>query len=152
MNKPPVRFLQPEQVQKHQQERVRNPTNRFQQTPFPIFAGNGESQRQQQQYENNDVTAHAEILAIREAEKKLGNWRLNDCEMYVTLEPCPMCAWAILRSRIKSLTFGAYDTVYGAFSTLPQLQKMSNSTLKVRGGIMESECKQVIEEYFKDLR
>lgn len=99
-----------------------------------------------------DVSGHAEILAIREASQKLNRWRLDDCEIYVTLEPCPMCAWAILRSRIKSLTFGAYDTVYGAFSTLPRLQEMSNSTLKVRGGIMESECKQVIEEYFKDLR
>ncbi len=100
----------------------------------------------------NDITAHAEILAIREAEKKLKNWRLNGCTIYVTLEPCPMCAWAILRSRIDNLVFGAYDTLYGAFSTLPELTKMSNSTLKVKGGIMEAECREILEKYFKDLR
>ncbi len=105
-----------------------------------------------EQEKRNDITAHAEILAIREAEKKLQNWRLNGCTMYVTLEPCPMCAWAILRSRIDNLVFGAYDTVYGAFSTLPELIKMSNSTLKIKGGIMESECRQILEDYFKELR
>lgn len=105
-----------------------------------------------EQEKNNDITAHAEILAIRKAEKKLKNWRLNGCTMYVTLEPCPMCAWAILRSRIDNLFFGAYDTLYGAFSTLPELTKMSNSPLKVKGGIMETECKEILEKYFKDLR
>ena len=105
-----------------------------------------------EQEKRSDITAHAEILAIREAEKKLKNWRLNGCTMYVTLEPCPMCAWAILRSRIDNLIFGAYDTVYGAFSTLPELIKMSNSPLKIKGGIMESECRQILENYFKELR
>lgn len=105
-----------------------------------------------EQEKNNDITAHAEILAIRKAEKKLKNWRLNGCTMYVTLEPCPMCAWAILRSRIDNLVFGAYDTLYGAFSTLPELTKISNSTLKVKGGIMEAECREILEKYFKDLR
>lgn len=100
----------------------------------------------------SDVSAHAEILAIREASMILDNWRLNDCEMYVTLEPCPMCAWAIFRSRISKLHFGSYDTVYGAFSTLPELQKMSNSPLIVKGGIMEIECKELLENCFKGLR
>lgn len=119
-----------------------------------IIVKNGEiiASAHNEQEKLNDITAHAEILAIKEAEKKLGNWRLNDCHMYVTLEPCPMCAWAILRSRISSLTFGAYDTLYGAFSTLPQLVKMSNSPLIIKGGIMESECQKTLEEYFKDLR
>lgn len=99
-----------------------------------------------------DVTAHAEILAIREASMLLDNWRLNDCDLYVTLEPCPMCAWAILRSRIKNLYFGAYDTVYGAFSTFPMLQKMSSSSLVVKGGIMEDECKALLDNFFKELR
>lgn len=99
-----------------------------------------------------DVTAHAEVLAIRGASELLGDWRLSGCEMYVTLEPCPMCAWAIMRSRISKLYFGAFDTVYGAFSTLPQLQKMTNSPLIVKGGIMEEECKLLIDNYFKGLR
>lgn len=100
----------------------------------------------------NDVTAHAEILAIREAEKKLGRWRLDDCEMYVTLEPCPMCAWAIINSRIKTVYFGAYDHNYGALGSAIDLRKIANSKLKVYGGIMEKECTEVLDEFFDKMR
>ena len=100
----------------------------------------------------NDVTAHAEILAIREAEKKLGRWRLDDCEMYVTLEPCPMCAWAIINSRIKTVYFGAYDYNYGALGSAIDLRKLANSKLKVYGGIMEKECTEVLDEFFDKVR
>lgn len=100
----------------------------------------------------NDVTAHAEILAIREAEKKLGRWRLDDCEMYVTLEPCPMCAWAIINSRIKTVYFGAYDHNYGALGSAIDLRKLANSKLKVYGGIMEKECTKVLDEFFDKVR
>ena len=100
----------------------------------------------------NDVTAHAEILAIREAEKKLGRWRLDDCEMYVTLEPCPMCAWAIINSRIKTLYFGSFDPNYGALGSKLDLRKLANSKLKVYGGIMEEECDKVLEEFFENVR
>ena len=100
----------------------------------------------------NDVTAHAEILAIREAEKKLGRWRLDDCEMYVTLEPCPMCAWAIINSRIKTVYFGAYDHNYGALGSAIDLRKLANSKLKVDGGIMEKECTEVLDEFFDKVR
>ena len=100
----------------------------------------------------NDVTAHAEILAIREAEQKLGRWRLDDCEMYVTLEPCPMCAWAIINSRIKALYFGSYDPNYGALGSKLDLRKIANSKLKVFGGIMEDECNNILTEYFEKLR
>ena len=86
---------------------------------------------------DNDVTSHAEILAIREAEKILQNWRLDDCEMYVTLEPCPMCGWAILQSRIKTLYFGSYDNNYGSFSTSIKLQSLSDSNINIYGGICE---------------
>lgn len=101
---------------------------------------------------NNDVTAHAEIVAIREAEQKLGKWRLDDCEMYVTLEPCPMCAWAIINSRIKTLYFGSYDTNYGALGSKIDLRKIANSKLKVFGGIMEDECNNILKKYFENLR
>lgn len=86
---------------------------------------------------DNDVTSHAEILAIRKAEQVLGNWRLDDCDLYVTLEPCPMCGWAILQSRIKNVYFGSYDTNYGAFFSKVDLRKFSTFTPNVYGGIME---------------
>jgi len=101
---------------------------------------------------NSDVTAHAEILAIREAEKVLGNWRLDGCSLYVNLEPCPMCAWAIIQSRISEVYFGSYDRNYGALGSVLDLRKLHNSGLKVYGGIMEEECDKILEDYFNKLR
>lgn len=102
---------------------------------------------------DNDVTSHAEILAIRQAEKTLENWRLDHCDLYVTLEPCPMCGWAILQSRIKNLYFGSYDTNYGAFSSKIDLRKLSQgSKLKVYGGIKEKECDKLLNEFFDKIR
>jgi tRNA(adenine34) deaminase len=101
---------------------------------------------------DNDVTSHAEILAIRQAAKFLGNWRLEDCEMYVTLEPCPMCGWAIFQSRIKTLYFGSYDSLYGAFCSTIDLRKIANSKLQVYGGILEKDCDKVLADYFQKLR
>ena len=102
--------------------------------------------------ENNQTIAHAEILAICAANKKLDSWRLDDCNMYVTLEPCPMCAWAIINSRIKNLYFGAYDTKYGAFLSALNLKQVANSKINVIGGIKEKECNELLEEYFAKLR
>lgn len=101
---------------------------------------------------DNDVTAHAEILVLREAEQKLGRWRLEDCDLYVTLEPCPMCAWAIINARIKNVYFGSYDINYGALGSKVDLRKIANSKLNVYGGILEKECDKVLEECFKELR
>ena len=100
---------------------------------------------------SNLITAHAEILAINEANQKLNNKYLTDCDMYVTLEPCPMCAWAIINSKIKNLYFGSFDTQYGGFSVL-KLNKLANSKIKIFGGIKEDKCNKVLEEYFKNLR
>lgn len=99
-----------------------------------------------------DVTAHAEILAIKDAQKKLKTFRLSECEMYVTLEPCPMCAWAILQTGIKSLYFGSYNKQYGAFGTVLDLPTLANSKIKVYGGILESECDKILEDFFKGIR
>ena len=100
----------------------------------------------------NDVTAHAEIIAIKQAQEKLKSWRLDECEMYVTLEPCPMCAWAILQSRIKSLYFGSYDNQYGGFSTKLNLKSVANSKIKIYGGIEEEKCDKLLETFFKTIR
>ena len=100
----------------------------------------------------NDVTSHAEIVAIRKAEKALNNWRLEDCEIYVTLEPCPMCMWAILQSRIKTLYFGSFDKNYGACGSKIDLKDILTSKIKVYGGIMEDECDKILEEFFKKIR
>ena len=102
--------------------------------------------------ENNDITAHAEILAIKEAQEKLGTSRLTDCEMFVTLEPCPMCAWAIIQSGIKALYFGSYNTQYGAIESVLNLPKLANSKIKIYGGIEEEKCNKILEDFFKDLR
>ena len=102
--------------------------------------------------ENNDITAHAEILAIQQAEKILGTSRLNDCEMYVTLEPCPMCAWAIIQSGIKALYFGSYNTQYGAMGSVINLPKLANSKIKIYGGIEEEKCNKILENFFKGIR
>ena len=100
----------------------------------------------------SDVTGHAEILAIRKAEEIIGNWRLQDCDMYVTLEPCPMCAWAIIQSGIKSVYFGSYDLNYGALGSKFDLRLIANSKLKVYGGINEAECNKILEDYFNKIR
>lgn len=100
----------------------------------------------------NDISAHAEILAIRRAESALNNWRLDDCELYVTLEPCPMCAWAILQSRIKTVYFGSYDTQYGALGSVLDLREQANTKLKVYGGILENECDNIIKSFWKNKR
>lgn len=100
----------------------------------------------------NDVTGHAEILAIREAERILNNWRLDDCELYVTLEPCPMCAWAILQSRIKTVYFGSYDPNYGAFGSKIDLRNLTGNNTKIFGGIMEEECDRLLKDYFNKMR
>ena len=102
--------------------------------------------------ENNDVTAHAEILALKEAQKQLGTSRLNDCEMYVTLEPCPMCAWAIIQSGIKTLYFGSYNTQYGGMISVLNLPELAHSKIKVFGGIEEEKCDKILEEFWGNIR
>lgn len=100
---------------------------------------------------DNDITSHAEIIAIKKAEEILKNWRLDDCDLYVTLEPCPMCGWAILQSRIRNLYFGSYDNQYGAFS-IANLEKLSQSKINIYGGICERECDNLLKTFFENLR
>lgn len=105
--------------------------------------------------ETHDPTAHAEILAIKEAAKDLDSWRLDDCDLYVTLEPCPMCAGAIINSRIKRVYFGAYDTRGGAASNESVVNLFNlpfNSTPETYGGVCEKECAKLLTDFFKKQR
>ena len=102
----------------------------------------------------NDTTEHAEIRAIKKASKKLGAWRLSECEMYTTLEPCPMCAGAIIQARIKKVYIGAMDEKTGACGSVLNLFKdhKFNHEVQVENGVLEKECKQILQDFFKMLR
>ena len=107
-----------------------------------------------QKESTNDATAHAEIIAIKEACKTLGSWRLDDCSMYVTLEPCPMCAGAILEARIKRVYIGAESDKSGAAGTVVDILNNNylGSKTEVYFGIMEEECKTLLKDFFENLR
>ena len=99
----------------------------------------------------NDPTAHAELIAITAAANTIEDWRLNDCMLYVTKEPCAMCAGAIINSRLKMVVFGCYDKEMGCCGSLYQLcgdSQLRNSTA-VKGGIMEQECLSIIHDFFQ---
>lgn len=101
-----------------------------------------------------DPTAHAEMVAIKKACKKLGTWRLNDCDMYVTLEPCTMCAGALLHARIRNLYIGTADLKAGAVGSIIDVLKVEkfNHRIEVMYGIMEEECSGILKQFFKELR
>ena len=98
------------------------------------------------------ISAHAEIIAIEKAEKILNSWKLDECEMYVTLEPCPMCAGAVVQSRIKNLYFGSYDINYGAMGTVINMVNIHKSKSKVYGGILEEDCNIILNDFFERIR
>lgn len=101
----------------------------------------------------SDGTAHAEILAIQKAGEKLKRWNLTDCVMYVTLEPCAMCAGAAVNSRIKKIYFGAYDKRYGCCGSIMDITNSElNHKVETEGGIMEQECSGMLTSFFKKLR
>lgn len=107
-----------------------------------------------QKEEKTDTTKHAEIIAIQKASKKLNNWRLEDCSMYVTLEPCTMCTGAIINSRIKNLYIGAMDEKTGACGSVLNIVEdyKFNHVVNVYRDILTEECKQILQSFFKDLR
>ena len=96
---------------------------------------------------------HAEIIAIDRACKKIGAWRLNDCTLYVTMEPCPMCAGAIVNSRIKRVVFGCYDKKAGALGSVFDLSQFPlNHHFEYIGGVLETECATLLSNFFTELR
>lgn len=107
-----------------------------------------------QKEDKNDTTNHAEILAIKKASKKLNSWRLLDCDMYVTLEPCSMCAGAMIQSRIRKVYIGALDYKTGACGSVLNLLEdyKFNHKVEVEKGILEKECEGILKDFFKKLR
>ena len=120
-----------------------------------VVVRNGEIVGQGRNRRERDKTAlaHAECEAIRQACENLGGWRLWDCTLYVTLEPCPMCAGAIINARIPRVVFGASDTKCGACGSVCDLFSMEfNHHPQVTRGVLEEECAAALSDFFKDLR
>lgn len=110
--------------------------------------GRGHNRRTKKQM----ATAHAEIEAIDKACKKQKSWRIPECEIYITLEPCPMCMGAILNSRIKKVYFGAYEAKGRSMTNELASANLLNHTVEVEGGVMEDECKTILSTFFADMR
>ena len=106
-----------------------------------------------QMEKTQDATAHAEILVIKKACKKLNSWRLDGCELYVTVEPCAMCAGAIVNARIERVVYGAPDLRFGALGSLLNLAELPlNHTPKVCRGVLAEQCRDMLSSYFKRKR
>lgn len=114
------------------------------------IVGRGHNSRESEEL----ALAHAEINAIRDASKTLGTWRLTDCDIYVTIEPCPMCTGAIYQARIRNIYFGATDEKAGACGTLFNLFEVNglNHYCNIHKGILEEESRQIIKDFFKRKR
>ena len=102
---------------------------------------------------DHDPTAHAEVLAIRQAALALGSWRLSGCTLYVTLEPCPMCCGTIINARVRRVVFGAYDSKAGSADSVINLFALPyNHKPAVTGGLLEDACKEQLQRFFSGLR
>lgn len=102
----------------------------------------------------NDPTAHAEMLALREAGRSLGNYRLEDCDLYVTIEPCPMCAGAMVHARIRRLVYGAPDAKTGAVNSVMTVvnHPALNHNMEVKAGVLSGRCMDLLQTFFRDKR
>nr|WP_256871859.1 tRNA adenosine(34) deaminase TadA [Nostoc sp. TCL26-01] len=117
-------------------------------------SGNLVAEGENRKERDQDPTAHAEIIALRTATQNLQTWRLHQCTLYVTLEPCPMCAGAIVQARLGMLVYGVDDTKTGAIRTVINIpdSAASNHRLQVIGGILESACRQHLQSWFATQR
>ncbi|MCS6782682.1 MAG: tRNA adenosine(34) deaminase TadA [Gloeomargarita sp. SKYBB_i_bin120] len=115
-----------------------------------VCIAQGENQRER----THDPTAHAEIVALRQAGQVLGTWYLTDCTLYVTLEPCPMCAGALVNARIGQLVYGAPDPKTGAIDSVLQIptSRASNHHFPVIRGVLAAECRDVLQAWFRQRR
>lgn len=114
-----------------------------------LILGRGRNRREQ----DHSPTAHAEILAIEEAARTRGSWRLSGCNLYVTLEPCPMCSGAIINARIDRVIFGAYDEKAGAVCSVQEMFALPyNHKPRVTSGLLEEPCARILQQFFMRLR
>lgn len=98
------------------------------------------------------ATSHAEVYAIERACKKFGSWRLPECDLYVTLEPCPMCMGAVLNARIRKVYFGAYEQKGRSMTEELAASNLLNHTVEVEGGVLEKECSELLSGFFRSMR
>jgi tRNA(adenine34) deaminase len=119
-----------------------------------VFEGKIVARGWNQNITANDPTAHAEIVALREAGAALGNYRLGDCDLFVTIEPCAMCAGALVHARIKRLVYGADDPKAGAIRSVMQVVNHPNLNhrIEVQGGILAGRCAELVQSFFKNRR
>ncbi|MCX6578160.1 MAG: tRNA adenosine(34) deaminase TadA [Candidatus Aminicenantes bacterium] len=118
-----------------------------------VAAGKIISRGHNEPIRRNDPTAHAEISAIRKACRKVGNYRLQNCDLFVTLEPCAMCLGAVIQARIKSLVFGASDPKAGAIVSIMRFPfEKTNHEMDVRGGVLAGECGLILKDFFRSKR
>ena len=113
-----------------------------------VIIAEGKNRRESE----NRAAAHAEIEAIEAANRATGDWRLDGCSIYVTLEPCLMCAGAIDAARISEVVFGAYDTARGYVVSRADINRLGDTKITVFGGIKEDECKELLDSFFKKIR
>ena len=148
-----------EEQEKYMKEALKEAKKAYKKLEIPVGAiivKNGEiiARAHNQKEEKGDTTKHAEIIAIQKASKKIGEWRLLDCEMYVTLEPCPMCAGAIINSRIKKVYIGTSDEKTGAVGSVLNLftDYKFNHNVEFQKEILQPECEKLLKDFFKNLR
>jgi tRNA(adenine34) deaminase len=157
-----MQFIPDNPLQPHEQwmrQAIDQAHTAFEQDEVPVGAvivcaesivGTGFNQRETL----NDPTAHAEMIAITQAAETLGSWRLIECTLYVTLEPCPMCAGAIVQSRIPRVVYGTTDPKAGACHTLYQItdDERLNHRAAVLGGVMQEDCRALLQQFFRQQR
>lgn len=148
-----------EQTQKYMKEALKQAQKAYEKGEIPVGAiivkQNKIIARAYNEKETKqDTTKHAEIIAIQKASKKLKTWRLTDCEMYVTLEPCSMCAGALIQARLKKVYIGTMDQKTGSCGSVLNLLEdyTFNHKVEIETGIMQKECEDLLKKFFKELR
>lgn len=144
--------------EKYMKQAIKEAQKAYQKEEIPVGAiivkeGKIIARAHNQKETKQDTTKHAEIIAIQKASKKIGAWRLENCEMYVTLEPCTMCMGAIINARIKKIYIGTTDEKTGACGSFIDLSQYKyNHKVEIEKGILKEQCEYILKDFFKELR